>query len=74
MNKRRVNKRAYIAPQLWTYDLDEECPLLRTSFPGDHKPGNPGGQTGDAKHNDFLDDEDWDEEEDNNDTQTGLQW
>ena len=74
MNNVKLERRTYTAPQVSVYALEEGCSLLRTSFPGQHKPGNPGGQTGDAKRNDFFDDEDWDEEEDNNDTQTGLQW
>ncbi|MBB1551919.1 MAG: transposase [Prevotella sp.] len=74
MNKKRVSTRAYTVPQVSVYELEKGCSLMHTSFDGQHKPGNPGGRTGDAKHNDFFDDEDWEEEENDEAQTSGLQW
>ena len=71
MNKEKLNVRAYIAPQVSVYKLESESCLMKTSFEGDHEPVNPGGNAGDAKRNDFFDN-DCDEEE--NEAQMGLQW
>ena len=65
MKKNQLERRAYRAPQVSVYQLKEESALLHTSFNGQHKPGTGGGTVGDAKRNDFFDDEDWDEEEGN---------
>ena len=62
MNKEKLNVRAYVAPQVSVYKLESESCLMKNSFEGGHKPVNPGGSAGDAKPNDFFDD-DWDEEE-----------
>ena len=60
----------YSKPAIEAIRLEAHSELMDTSFGGQHKPGNPGGQTGDAKRNDFFDDE----EEENNEPQTGLEW
>ena len=70
MNSVKLERRAYTAPQVSVYELEEGCPLMNTSFPGQHKPGTGGGTVGDAKRNDFFDDE----EEENDEPQTGLEW
>lgn len=61
MNNVKLERRAYTAPQVSAYIIQEETQLM--AFSGQHNPIGGGGTIGDAKRNDFFDDEDWDEEE-----------
>ena len=43
MNKNQITtKRAYLAPEIETIRLEAHSELMDTSFPSQHKPGQPG--------------------------------
>ena len=48
MSKKQV-KKSYSAPECTIIQVNEATYLMETSFPSQHKPGQPGGTSGDAK-------------------------
>nr|WP_315347094.1 hypothetical protein [Hoylesella enoeca] len=65
MNKNQVTtKRAYLAPEISVFAIEAGGHLLDTSFPSQHKPGQPGtGPMPSSAKQNFFDDFDEDEDE-----------
>lgn len=66
MNKNQITtKRAYLAPEIETIRLEAHSELMDTSFPSQHKPGQPGtGPMPSSAKQNFFDDFDEDEIDD----------